>query len=64
MKERRTILLVILLSLSSMAGIIGMLVVNPLWGDRVLFAVAALPLVCGGWCWRAHRAIGSARSRG
>lgn len=53
------------LALVSASGIVGMLLVDSPTGDRLLLAVAALPLVYGGWSWRAQRRLGAdcARAR-
>ena len=55
MNGRRTLSLVIVLALISAGGIIGMLLVDGGLWDKVLFIVAALPLIYGFWRWRAER---------
>lgn len=43
------------LALVGALGIVGMLLVDSWIGDRLLLAVAALPLVYGCWSWRTQR---------
>lgn len=50
--------LVIALALLSVAGIVGMLLVDGGAADGVLFLVAALPLAAGYWLHRAHGGAG------
>ena len=47
--------LVLVLAVLCGAGIVGMLLVEAGAWDGVLFVVAALPLLVGGWLYRSHR---------
>lgn len=49
MSERRAMARLLALALVSAGGIIGMLLVESSFGDTLLLALAALPLVYGGW---------------
>lgn len=60
MKGRNTLTAVIVLALISATAIIGLLLADGVM-DGVLLVLAALPLLVGGWCWRAQSA--AARSR-
>lgn len=55
MTGSRAMTLVIALAVLSVAGIVGMLLVDGGALDAALFVVAALPLAAGGWLYRAHR---------
>ncbi len=56
MNARKTLSLVVAMALLSVAGIIGMLLVESAW-DWAGFALAALPLMVGGWRWRALQKV-------
>jgi hypothetical protein len=52
MTGQRAMVAVLALAVLSIAGIVGMLVVESGAWDGALFAVAALPLLAGGYaCW-------------
>ncbi len=62
MTGRRTLALVLLLALAAIAGIVGMLLAEGGW-DLLFLAMTALPLLVGGWRWRAQRRIADAPAR-
>lgn len=53
--KNKTLRMVLVMALLSVAGIIGMLLVDSAL-DWVFFALAALPLAVGGWRYLAQRA--------
>lgn len=54
MTGARALIVVALLALLSIAGIVGMLLVEDGLADGVLFLIAALPLAAGYWLRRTH----------
>lgn len=54
MMGQKTLRLVLVMALLSIAGIIGMLLVDSGW-DWAFFALTALPLAVGGWRYVAER---------
>lgn len=56
MSGLRTLGVVVALALTAVVAIIGMLLVDNVYGDALLLVLAALPLLIGFWRWRAeHR---------
>jgi hypothetical protein len=56
MSARRPLARIVVSALVSVAGIVGMLVARAPAVDALLLALAALPLACGWWRYRAERA--------